>query len=295
MPALPRRPLTIGELLDAAVELVRGRAWPLLAVSLLLALGEQAALYPLRSALDFDLVTGPGQSFEDAIGPLWLLFAAGLTFEGAIIAFLGVSAGGVAAADLSETPMRPAGVLKLRLAHASMLFLAPLSSALVFTGLLALTGAFTLGGGLAFLMGLLILLLWLVTYSVFGLTGAVIGLERRGPFGALGRAAGLGFRVGMRAIRVRILGLLGWLLLRAGFYLGLLSLLDYVPLDRTGAVVLVTAGMVIANGASYLFLAALDAVALAEVRFRSEGLDIWLSRAAQHGTLEPGSVAAVKR
>jgi hypothetical protein len=292
--ALPRRPLTIGELLDAAVELVRGRAWPLLAVSLVLALGEQAALYPLRLALDFDLVQGPGQSFEDAIGPMWLLFTAGLTFEAAIVAFLGVSAGTAAAADLSDTPTRPAGVLKLRLAHASMLFVAPLSSALLFTGLLALAGTFSLGGGLAFLMGLLILLIWLVTYSLLGLTGAVIGLERRGPFGALGRSAGMGFRVGMRSIRVRILGLLGWLLLRTGFYIGLLSLLDYVPLQKTGAFVLITVGVVIANAASYLFLAALDAVALAEVRFRSEGLDIWLSRAAQHGTLEPGSVAAVK-
>ncbi len=45
---LPLRPLTLGELLDAAVALLRGRAKMLLAAGFVLALIEQAVLYNLR-------------------------------------------------------------------------------------------------------------------------------------------------------------------------------------------------------------------------------------------------------
>ncbi|MFJ6955436.1 hypothetical protein ACISRB_28870, partial [Micromonospora aurantiaca] len=45
---LPRRPLTVGELLDAAVLLLRDQARVLVPLALLLALAEQAVLHPLR-------------------------------------------------------------------------------------------------------------------------------------------------------------------------------------------------------------------------------------------------------
>ncbi len=292
--ALPRRPLTVGEVLDAAAELVRLRAWPLLAVGVALALVEQAALYPIREAMGYHVVTGFAGDFEDAFGPAWLLLAVGFTFESAIIVILGVSAGRSMAADLSDTPGRPIEALKIVAAHWWMLLLAPFTSGLVFTVLTYLLGGMSAEPGIAFLLGLALGSLWLIVFVLFGLTGAVSGLDRRVPFAALGRASALSFRGGMRVTWVRLLGFFAWALLRLGFSIGVLSLFDYVTFGETAAFIVVTAGTVIANAAAYVFLAALDAAALAEIRFRTEGLDIWLSRAEQHSRLTPDSVAAAR-
>ena len=51
---MPLRPLTLGELLDAAVVLLRERARTLLAVGLILSAAEQALLFPLRRPLAAD-------------------------------------------------------------------------------------------------------------------------------------------------------------------------------------------------------------------------------------------------
>ena len=58
--ALPLRPLTTGELLDAAVALLRTRAGLLLGAGFLAALAEQAVLFPLRRAADVDASYLPG-------------------------------------------------------------------------------------------------------------------------------------------------------------------------------------------------------------------------------------------
>jgi hypothetical protein len=134
--------------------------------------------------------------------------------------------------------------------------------------------------------------LWIVGYGLFGMAGAAMGLERRGVFRGLGRAAGMAFRNGMRAIWVRTLGYSAWLLLRLGFFLGMLALFDLLPLNDVGQAWAITAGFVVANAAAYVYLAALDAATLAEGRFRSEGLDVWLSRAERHAPLTPESVVA---
>jgi hypothetical protein len=102
----------------------------------------------------------------------------------------------------------------------------------------------------------------------------------------------MAFRNGMRAIWVRTLGYSAWLLLRLGFFIGMLALFDLLPLNDIGQAWVITAGFVIANSAAYVYLAALDACSLAEGRFRSEGLDVWLSRAERHAPLTPESVAA---
>ena len=47
--ALPLRPLTTGELLDGAVVLLRARPVRLIGLGVLLALAEQAVLFPLRT------------------------------------------------------------------------------------------------------------------------------------------------------------------------------------------------------------------------------------------------------
>ena len=52
--ALPLRPLTTGEMLDAAVVLLRNRAGRLLGLGFALALAEQVILFPLRRLADLD-------------------------------------------------------------------------------------------------------------------------------------------------------------------------------------------------------------------------------------------------
>ena len=56
-PVIPLRPLTFGELLDAAVQLLRDQCPMLLIAAFVLAACEQAVLYPLRSAAGVDGTT----------------------------------------------------------------------------------------------------------------------------------------------------------------------------------------------------------------------------------------------
>ena len=274
--ALPRRPLTIGELLDAAAQLVRNRAVALLPVAVLLACAEQAALHPLRVALGVDFLNGFNDGFWETLGALWLVMAVGCGLEAFIITFLGTRTGALAAQDLTATPAKPRAMLKPRWHDIGALTVAA-----------PLAGAMTAAG--AFLGPL-----WVLGYGLFGMAGAAMGLERRGTLRGLGRAAGMAFRNGMRAAWVRTLGYSAWLLLRLGFFFGMLGLFDLLPLTDTGQAWAMTAGFVIANSAAYLYLASLDACALAEGRFRSEGLDVWLSRAERHAPLTREALAATR-
>lgn len=271
--ALPRRPLTIGELLDAAVQLVRSRALIIFPLAAAFAILEQAILFPLRRWLGVDFLDGFQGEFWDTVGALWLVATIGFGLEAFIITTLGAWTGRAAAEDLVGAEPSGARLLRPRWREVGSLSIAaPVTAVLS-----------TLGG----LLGPL----WVLGYGLFGLAGAAIGMERRGPFGALGRAAGLTFRNGMRVTWVRVLGYSAWLVLRLGFFVGVAALFDYIPLDAVGRFWVTTAGFVVANSAAYLFLAALDAVTLAETRFRNEGLDIWLSRAERHAPLTPQALA----
>jgi len=260
LPSLPRRPLTMGELLDAAVQLLRGRTglW-LLATAAGLAIAEQALLYVLRTALGIDITAG----FWDSAGSQFMVLVAGVGLEAMIINLLGPQAGRAAGIAVETEPY------KGRLPWERALVTAPVAG--LVTTITAFFGP-----------------LWLLGYNLFGVSGAAIGLERRGPFQALGRGARLAFRGGMRVTWVRLLGYLSWLMLRLAFFLGLSSLIALFSLgDFTGFWVR-TAGFAIVNTATYAYLAALDACALVESRFRSEAWDIWLNRS------ERPAVKAVK-
>src|SRR5205809_1891716 len=80
---LPLRPLTFGELLDAAVSLLRGHALAYLAVGIALAGAEQAVLYPLRLAAGIRPPVGP--PFVDRLGQFWVVLGVGFGTEAAII------------------------------------------------------------------------------------------------------------------------------------------------------------------------------------------------------------------
>ncbi|MER6595744.1 hypothetical protein ABT214_28600, partial [Micromonospora purpureochromogenes] len=84
---LPRRPLTVGELLDSAVLLLRTQGRLLLPLGALFAVGEQLLLHPLRLAAGVEppswLLGG------DGIVTLWFLLALGAANEAVIVTLLG--------------------------------------------------------------------------------------------------------------------------------------------------------------------------------------------------------------
>jgi hypothetical protein len=239
----------VGELLDAAAQLLRGRAglW-LLGIAAALAITEQGALYLLRAWVGLDITDG----FWDTFSVQLVVLMVGIGFEAMIINALGAVAGRSAALAVGTPPPK-------RVAWERTLLTAPVA-------------------GFVTLVSALLGPLWLLGYGLFGVSGAAIGLEGRGAFGALGRGARLAFRGGMRVTWIRVLGYSSWLLLRLAFFLGLTSLMNLLLLDEVASYWVRTAGFAVINAAAYAYLAALDACALVESRFRSEAWDIQLNR-----------------
>ncbi|HZM82473.1 MAG TPA: hypothetical protein VFC19_42685 [Candidatus Limnocylindrales bacterium] len=250
-PSLPRRPLTVGELLDAAVQLLRGRSglW-LLVVAAGLAIAEQGGLFLLRGYMGIS----PTDDFWDTFGLQMLILMLGVASEAMIINMLGPMAGRRAAIAVGITPPK-------RVAWERTLVTAPVV-------------------GFTNLAGLMLGPFWILGYGLFGVSGASIGLENRGAFAALGRGARLAFRGGMRVTWVRLLGYFSWLLLRLAFFAGLGSLMSLLAFGSDTDYWIGIAGSALINTATYAYLAALDACALVESRFRSEAWDIRLNREA---------------
>ncbi|MEV4413395.1 hypothetical protein [Catellatospora sp. NPDC049609] len=266
---LPLRPLTLGELLDSAAELVRRRAGVLLAAAAVLALAEQAVLIPGRATVGVRL----GDGVPDLSGGYWVLLALGAGLEALIITWLGAVTGRTAIAAVTGRPVpRAAGRGRLRGIEAVAL-----------GGLIAAAPA---------ALGAFLGPLWLLGYPLFGLVAVVVTVERRGAFAALRRAAGLAFRGGMRVAGVRVLGYASWLIMRFAFFLGVLAGLEFLPIGPDAAEWLLVPVLVAANALAYATLAALDAVLLIESRVRLEGLDLWLDRASRHRELTPEMLVA---
>jgi hypothetical protein len=136
---------------------------------------------------------------------------------------------------------------------------------------------------------------WIIGYALVGLAVPVLVIDGLGP-GAFGRAlvrgAGLASRAGLRAGWIRVLGYLTWLILRLALGFGGVAALQ---LTGTGgqawAAELSVLVFVLVNSIAYPTLACLDAVLHLETRMRTEGLDIWLSRAARHQQLSQAALA----
>ncbi|MFJ8577113.1 hypothetical protein [Micromonospora sp. NPDC093277] len=272
---LPRRPLALGELLDSAVLLLRGQARLLIPLAVLLAVGEQLLLYPLRLLADAE----PPVWWFDAgrFGWYWLLLAIGAGTEALIIALLGnPAARGAAAALLGRRAgpvelLRPAG--------------ARWGATLLSTAAVGLTVCFAGLAGPA----------WFAAYGLLGAVVPVLVVDRVPAYRAPWRALTLAVRVGGRFAGIRLLGYLGWWLIRLSIGLGayyglqLLGLFDV----STWALPVATVTWVGVNALAYPALACLDAVLHLETRMRTEGLDIRLSRAPA-GAPEP-VLLAVRR
>lgn len=270
---LPRRPLTVGELLDAAVLLLRDHARVLVPLALLLALAEQALLHPLRLLADAHPPQWWPADFGDALPWYWLLLATGAGTEAAIIALLGgPAARGAGAALLGRRP-GPGELLRGSRPGAAVL-------AAVAIGPVVALAALT-GPG------------WFLAYGLLGLVVPVLVLDGVPGHRAPWRAMRLAGRVSARAAAVRLLGYLGWWLIRLGIGLGVYHGLGMLGLFDVSAWALpvTVAAFAAVNALAYPALACLDAVLHLETRIRTEGLDIRLSR-ARPGVPEPVLLAA---
>ncbi|WP_406037679.1 hypothetical protein OG799_23615 [Micromonospora sp. NBC_00898] len=260
---LPRRPLTVGELLDSAVLLLRGQARLLIPLAVLLALGEQLLLHPLRVLADAQ----PPEYWLDAgrWGWFWLLLAVGAATEATIIALLGNPAARGAGAALLGRRVGPRELLR----PAGARWGATVAAAPAI--------------GLAVLVAALLGPAWFVAYGLLGAVVPALVVDRVPASRAPLRALRLAVRSGGRAAGIRLLGYLGWWLIRLGIGLGVfhgLMLLALVDLtDPAWALPVATAAWVGVNAVAYPALACLDAVLHLETRMRTEGLDIRLSRA----------------
>lgn len=272
---LPLRPLTLGELLDAAVALLRQHAGLFLAAGAVLALAEQAVLLPARTSV---AVAGPiYQPYRDRLGEYWLLLCAGLAIEAAVIALIGGLTAAAAGPALLGEPVRARELVR--------------RARLGTVGLIALVAAVVAGG-----CALAALLPWFFGYGLMGLAVPAVVVDRVGPLRAIGRSLSLSSRHALRACAIRVVGYLGWLAIRVALGLGGTALIDFtvgIPAGYSG-VVLVSAIWVGVNAVAYPTLACLDAVLHLETRMRAEGLDIAVGRALHRG-LPAGATLAVPR
>jgi hypothetical protein len=266
------RPLTVGELLDAAVILLRTRWLLLVGLGAAVAAVEQAMLFPLRRLADVNLYYFPP---EDR-WPAWtLLVAVGFATEAAVIAALGGPASAAAPrallGDVAPRPERPG---RPAVATAVVAVLVAFLCGLVVLTMFTWPISF-------FLLSLVTIPLWLCTYGSLGLAVPAVVIERRGAFGAIGRSVTLSSRGVLRTIRVRVLAYLGWWVIRVGWGLGVLSVIGlfYTSPNETMDNVLMAIVYLVVNALAYPTLACLDAVLLLEARMRSEGLDIALRQA----------------
>jgi hypothetical protein len=261
---LPLRPMTLGEVLDAAMILLRRRAIPLLGAAAVLAAGEQLLLAPVRAAQH---VTPP--FFGPAAGHFggwWTLVAFGFGLEGLIITLLAALAGAAAGPALLGQP-----VADRALWRRSRPFAAVVTALLVFAGCAA-----------AAFFGFVP---WLAMYGLVGLAGPALTVDRSdNPFSALRRSARLAVRAGIRGWRVLLAGYLTWFAIRFALGTGWTAVTGRVfgsgP-DLQSWLVPVAWGL--ANTVAYPALACVAAVLLVDIRVRTEGLDIAIRLARGRG------------
>lgn len=263
-PELPLRPMTLGELLDAAMALLRARALPLLAAGLLLGLLEQALLVPLRAAA---LVTPPYYGPKPGhFGQWWSVTAVGFAAELVILTLLGALAAAAAGPALLGRAVRHRQLWSRT---------RPLSTVVV----AVLLGAVGVVGAFAGVLP------WLLLYGLFSLAPAVLVIDRSGnPFSALLRSAQLTARGGMRGFWTLICAYLTWFVIRFALGSGWVWVLTRLSGGEPAWLAwLNPAAWALANAVAYAALACVAAVLLLETRIRTEGLDIAIGRARGRG------------
>jgi hypothetical protein len=283
---LPLRPLTTGELLDGSIALLRTQLRRLVGLAVLVAVIEQAILFPLRRLSDQDLTFLPAEGRLPEFA--WLVVASFATEAAAIAALGGVAARQGARALLGRAapdglPGRPASVAVVALVTAAVAALTAGAFPLVLArwevlGFVA-AGFFTV-------------IAWPLPYGLLGLAAAATVVEQCGPGRALRRSLRLAGRHGMRAAWIRILGYLSWGIIRLALYAALSALVKIFlnPPSSTMDNVVLAVIAVLTNSLAYPVLACLDVMLLLEARMRSEGLDISLRRDLRRGMASGASL-----
>ncbi|MDG4820908.1 hypothetical protein O7635_03455 [Asanoa sp. WMMD1127] len=261
--AIPRRPLTVGELLDAALLVLRAHALALLPLAAVLAIGEQLLLAPLRDWANLYLtdVVDPFRWLDEDFGPVWTVLCVGAGCEALIIALVAAPAARAAGALLLGRPLPTRAVVDPR-------GLRPIATTAlaVFAGLTVATASFA--GPL-----------WAVGLGFTALAVPVLVVDRVNPFRAIGRGIKLAGRSGARALWILLVAYFTWWLIRVLVGTGGGNLLSQlVPLPDEAIGVLLVGMRVAVNTLAYAALACLVATLHLETRFRTEGLDIALSR-----------------
>ncbi len=284
---LPLRPLTTGELLDAAVVLLRTRGRWMITLGAVLAGAEQAVLFPLRRAADIDSSFLPGDTQLYQYG---ILVIVGLFTETFCIGWLGGAAASLAPrALLGSSAPGPArwrgGAVLVVVLLAGMLVAATGWSFLVLPVPLQVFGLL-----LAYLFTALA---WPFGYGLVGLAAPAAVIDERGPARALLRSIRLASRNGMRASWIRVLGYTAWLFIRIGLGLGTIALVAIVFDSPSNLVdeVIVGVAWFFVNALAYPMLGCLDVALHLDTRMRTEGLDIALSRTVRRGVLADRALA----
>jgi hypothetical protein len=267
-PEVPLRPMTLGELLDAAMVLLRRRALPMFGSAAVLAGAEQLALGPLRAGAHMTApFYGPAHF---SIGDWWAVTALGFGLEAGIITLLAALAGAGAAAAV----LRPASKAQL-FRHGRPL--AALGAAVL------ISLACAVAAYLAFLP-------WIFVYGLFALAGPVLTIDRSGnSFSAIGRSAVLASRSGLRGCRILLAGYLTWFTIRFALGAGWTQVASTVFGARPQWMSwLAPVAWALADTIAYPALACLAAVLVLDIRIRTEGLDIAIRRAG------PGQLVHVR-
>ncbi|HZE39587.1 MAG TPA: hypothetical protein VE172_12325 [Stackebrandtia sp.] len=270
-PVLPLRPLTIGELLDAAAALLRSRWRSLLVMSFTLALVEQVIMTTLRE-LTIDEVKPKyvGQIFDNGY-LVWLWIVVGMTTEIMIITLLsGPAARTAVAAVRGEDPSKlPFLTLNSRQWGYTVLY----------TVLLGVAGA---------IAAAMCVIPWFAVFAIFGLSVPALIADGLSPGRALWRSPKLLLRSSGRTAGVQLLAYFSWLLIRlvltcAAGYIVLSGVIDFSTILFDYFLIVLGLCYLAINTAGYAMLACVEAVLHIETRVRSEGLDIAVTRMRARG------------
>ncbi|GAA1878522.1 hypothetical protein [Asanoa iriomotensis] len=250
----------MGELLDAALLVLRAHAAALLPVAAALAVGEQFLLAPLRDWASLD-VADPFRYLDRDFPQTWTVLCIGAGFEAVIIALLAAPAARAAGALLVGRPLDNRAALDPR----GLRPVATVALAL-FAGVVVATLSFA--GPL-----------WAFAFGFTALAVPALVVDRVNPFRAIGRGVVLAGRSGGRGLWILLVAYFTWWLIRT--LVGTLGgnlLHQLVPLHPEALGVLLFGMRVAVNTLAYAALACLAATLHLETRFRTEGLDIALGR-----------------
>ena len=288
---LPLRPLTSGELMDAAVLLLRSRGWRLIALGTAAALAEQLVLFPLRRAADVDNNYLPGDGLWPAF---WLMVAVGFGTEAFLIALLGRPAAAAAPRALVGAAA-PRGLGRGR---GAAVVAAALPVTLIGTGCWLLAAATARAEasefrGLTLLALLAVMPLWAIGYGLLGLTTPAVVIDRLGPGRAVLRSLRLSTRGGLRVMWLRLLGYLAWFFIRLALGFAVVALIELVRVapSTTWDEVFMAVAWLTVNAVAYPVLGCLDVALHVDMRMRTEGLDISLRRAVRRGVATDAALA----